>query len=782
MPGPADGPVSPGSPPSPVAAGDRGGRALATARAIADHIGARARWRGPACTWEAGGSEIDGRLAGGSAGIALFLVRLSAATGDGAYLHPARGALAHALAREGAEGAAHGWYDGTAGVAATCAALGVASGDPRWLDAAVSLGHAVGGLEGPAPVHDVAGGEAGSVLGLLAVHGATEDARVLAAARRMGDALLAKRRREPEGISWNGRHAAVRNLLGLAHGAGGIGLALLELFRATGEERYFAGASEALRYEDAFHDGVAGDWPDLRHPALAAHLDSGGLRDLREAVAADAFDLATDPRPGADWRYGTPGIALVRARFFEITGLERHRTALDRAAAPCRARVLAAARGEPMHGDALLAAADVLLERARLTGDGHDGRMASDAAVPPWDGEPFSPALVGGAAGIGFFHLRLASPRVPSPLLPGPGSPASTLSSVSEKDVERAALAGALEHFPRTERALAAAGIRVQVIAMEGSISTAAVRDRLGELVAALPAGERARTGEALALETLAYEQARAHAGRAEGLVRSLTRSHPDRLDHADARVRLAPSARLVRASYDWEPLLDGGAAPRHAPGVYLVHDTPGGYALRRLDDLGARLFSPLEAATSVGELVEEVAADLDTDARGDEVRARLRGALRGAYERGIVEMVDPHGLRPSDVTSALCTRCGECCRVRIYIPGDAAYAEFIGAVMGAPLRAAYPDLAIRHERAGGREHVVLDLGYCHHLERGTDDGGHPTFRCGIYEGRPEVCRGFNCVAWGRLQAMGSPARTTSDAALERVAALKRALEGGAGA
>jgi len=764
--------------PAPVAAGDRAGAALAVAREIATRIGTSARWTGSACTWEVGGSEIDGRLSGGSAGVALFLVRLFEAAHDDAYLHAARGALAHAVARERAAGAAHGWYQGTAGVAAACAALGMASRDPGWLDEAASLCHALDDLEQPPRVHDVVDGEAGSILGLLAVHEATGEARVLATARRLGEGLLGKRRVETEGISWNGHPAVVRNLLGLAHGAGGIGLALLELFRATGEERFFAGASEALRYEDSFYDPAIGDWPDLRHAALSAYMEMGRLPELRKAVASDAFDVAADLRPSAGWRYGTPGLALVRARFFEVTRLERYRESLDRAAALCRERVFRpAAQATQTPDDGVFAAADVLLEHARVTGDGHEAQLAADAVSRVWNGEPSSPALLRGAAGIGLLFLRVAYPRVPSPLLPGPGSLVPEAPSVSDATATRIAVAGALEHFPRTERALAGAGIRVQVDATADTISTAAVRERLGELVATLPATERARVGEALALETLAYEHAGAHANRAEPFIRSLTRPRSERLDHADARVRLAPSTRLFHASYDWEPLLRGGDATSRA-GMYLVHDAPGGYVLRRLDDLGARLFSGLETATRVRELVDGVAGDIHTDAEAAEVRSRLRDALRRAYEMGILEMADPHDLSPSDITSALCTRCGECCRVKIHIPGDAAYREFIAAVLEAPLRASYPDMVIRHERTGDREHVVLDLGYCHHLERGTDGDGHETFRCGTYESRPEVCRDFNCVAWGRLQRMGAAGRTVSDSALETVAALKRVLDG----
>ncbi|HEX9938756.1 MAG TPA: lanthionine synthetase LanC family protein, partial [Longimicrobium sp.] len=304
---------------------------LGAATAIADHLCAAARWEGDACTWAAGAGPsapaVDGRVGDGSAGVALFLAQLHRTTGAERYLSTARAALTHSLARERDGAAAAGWYRGTAGVAAACAELGSVAGDARWLDHAVALCRALVAAP-PGDRADVAGGHAGSVLGLLRVHELTREGSLLASAARLGGVLLAGRRREPEGISWNGGRAVFRNLLGLAHGAGGIGMALLELYRATGEERFAHGAMQALRYEDGFFDEAAGGWPDLRHPALAAYLGTGRLHELRSALAEDRFARGT-PGPGdGTWLHGAAGIALVRARFVAVAGLDVHRAAL----------------------------------------------------------------------------------------------------------------------------------------------------------------------------------------------------------------------------------------------------------------------------------------------------------------------------------------------------------------------------------------------------------------------------------------------------------------------
>jgi hypothetical protein len=108
------------TPDSPPAAADRDpdperATCLDAARGIAAHLCASARWRGDACHWAdsghgagvAGGeasTAAGGRLELGSAGVALFLLRLHGTEADDACVRTARGALAHALECEAVAG------------------------------------------------------------------------------------------------------------------------------------------------------------------------------------------------------------------------------------------------------------------------------------------------------------------------------------------------------------------------------------------------------------------------------------------------------------------------------------------------------------------------------------------------------------------------------------------------------------------------------------------------------------------------------------------------------
>ena len=80
-----------------------------------------------------------------------------------------------------------------------------------------------------------------------------------------GDELIARATRDPPrlvvGDPWR---RWPHHLCGLSHGAAGIGWALLELFAATGDERFRAGATGAFAYERSWLDADSGTWPDLR--------------------------------------------------------------------------------------------------------------------------------------------------------------------------------------------------------------------------------------------------------------------------------------------------------------------------------------------------------------------------------------------------------------------------------------------------------------------------------------------------------------------------------------
>src|SRR5262249_25170878 len=90
-----------------------------------------------------------------------------------------------------------------------------------------------------------------------------------------------------------------RRLTGLLHGAAGAAFALLELFAATGEDRYRLVAEQAFAYERFWFDAGAHNWPDFRKTPLKG-------RDSRPPVY------------GMSWCHGAPGIAWSRLRAYAL--------------------------------------------------------------------------------------------------------------------------------------------------------------------------------------------------------------------------------------------------------------------------------------------------------------------------------------------------------------------------------------------------------------------------------------------------------------------------------
>lgn len=131
-------------------------------------------------------------------------------------------------------------------------------------------------------------------------------ARRRALLARLGELLRARQGAEGE---W--RHVdQPRALAGLSHGAGGIGLALIETGVALGEDTLVDAGAAGFAYEETVFDAATGNWRDLR---------------------ADV-----PPGPGmASWCHGAPGIGLTRLRALQAAPGHRDapqwRDALDRA-------------------------------------------------------------------------------------------------------------------------------------------------------------------------------------------------------------------------------------------------------------------------------------------------------------------------------------------------------------------------------------------------------------------------------------------------------------------
>jgi hypothetical protein len=404
---------------------------LDAAHAIGIRLCRDALWHDDRCSWigvstrDPSGrtySSLGPDLYAGTAGIGLFLAELHRLTGDRLSRQTAKGAIRQAVARESAAPTASrlGLFTGASGIALAAARIGLLLHEEELIAAADRLLDHTARAHQPNGELDLMSGNAGAVVALLALRDSLAGHRRLAFAERLGNELLLAAVASQEGCSWRTINAANEyHLTGLSHGTAGIGLALLELFAATGDLRYRRTAERAFDYERHWFDAAAGNWPDLR----------------------EASSRGATQRPATFstyWCHGAPGIGLSRLRAYQLLGAAEHRdealTALGSTAAMIRSALRSGAMNFSLcHG--LAGNADILLTGGRMLPDQLAGAavVAADVgdtgiALYGGDGRDWpcggtdgsgAPGLMIGLAGIGHFYLRLYDRSVPSVLLLG---------------------------------------------------------------------------------------------------------------------------------------------------------------------------------------------------------------------------------------------------------------------------------------------------------------------------------------------------------------------------
>lgn len=792
---------------------------LEVALGIGRRLCESALWRGETCLWhvpvsrpatpDASTAECGPFLYSGTAGIAYVLLQLSRFGGGDACRRTARGALRFSLqAEQGLPQATAGYYSGTAGLIAVLLEMAEHDDGGPWLEEAVALGDKLGrGLSRPG-AYDLIIGEAGSLLGLLHLHSLRGDAASLAAACRLGDELLKDARREADGLSWDVMHPKVfRNLLGLSHGAGGIAVALLELYRWSGEASYMEAAFEGLRYEEAMSAQAAGGWPDFRHSVLSRYLDEGRQQDLVSDLLADRFRPLPPSEAMCAWCHGAPGAALVRSHFSSLGDLPELRGSMERAVAQLLEfhALDGSADGVSISGHSLCHGlcgnADILLSLGRRWQVAEWIEAAHSLArrsLEVWrsaggrwrsghPGQPEAPDLMCGEAGIGLFYLRCVAPEVAGCLLPVPtAAPPRRVPFEAERPVT-AARHASLAHFPATVSALVALGVdlRARPIRHSGQLVemlTAEV-EGLGSTLDGGTGDEETvhRLRDLWGLEKRLFDLERTVDDFSRPFLDGLLRRRAELLDLGETLVCLSRGSSLWQTAYDWQPLFDGAAGLAEVsaqPTTHLLYTSNHRTRRRRLTPLAATMYRLLEKPIRVDDLLRRMVEHLrhqglvDEDDREGQRAAgeKLHQILRHGYRDTMVDIVEPYDLRPSDITSELCVRCGECCRIEIQIPGDADYTEFVQEMLEEPLRATYPEASVTLvDDAPGPAYTAVKLGYCRHLHRGQGEGGSPCLTCGIYERRPAVCRDFNCVVWWRRQRLTAVGRTTADGVIDKV-------------
>jgi class II lanthipeptide synthase len=361
----------------------------------------------------------------GTAGIALFLAELYAQGHLEEVRATARGAMLHALWRSDDVPAAVncGFYSGLVGIAYAAVRVGSLIGDSCLVDEGLQLAHRAVASRDESSVLDFFGGNAGAIGPLLWLARLQGGERLLTFAIKLAEELGETATKRDGTWCWANDRACGKGmgptpLCGLAHGASGMGIALIEIGVRCQRQHWIDGGLAAFRHEDQLYDVTGGNWPDLR--------DFGTRRDKMAGPKRSRFMVA--------WCHGAAGIGLARLRAFRLLpgrrgellmGVQR---AINATTAHLRS-MPAYADASPCHGRAglaetLLYATDVLADvqykddivqmwRSLVQNRAGDPRWPCAAAA----GENH-PSLMLGQAGVGYALLRAIRPcLVPSILI-----------------------------------------------------------------------------------------------------------------------------------------------------------------------------------------------------------------------------------------------------------------------------------------------------------------------------------------------------------------------------
>jgi len=349
---------------------------------------------------------VEDSLYCGVAGIALFLAALHRITGEQRFADRAIAALkplAPRLMDAASPRQEIGGLTGDASLIYSLTRLSQWLDQPQLLEVARHLGDRLTPeIISSDPRLDIVRGTAGTLLALLTLYDATEDAAYLEIARVAGNHLLQQRQTTPAGDrTW----FTLKNkpLTGFSHGAAGIAYALLRLYGITRQPELLQAAAAAIAHEQRLFSPELGNWFDLRYEG---------------------------DRAMTSWCHGAPGIGLARLGGLPVLDTPDIRQQI--------AIALKTTRHHSLHGidqlccgnfgriDILLQAAQQL-QQSDLLATAHRqtawilarsqqvGGFSLFANLPP---DVFIPGFFQGSSGIGYTLLRLVEPdRLPCILL-----------------------------------------------------------------------------------------------------------------------------------------------------------------------------------------------------------------------------------------------------------------------------------------------------------------------------------------------------------------------------
>ncbi len=629
---------------------------LDIAHRIGQRIASQGQWQGEACGWQIMAPDPTGQsrdsvpqpatglLYQGTAGIAWFLAQVAAVTDDDTLRRTAAGGLRHALnTAEQLPEASFGLHSGRLGIAWVAAHLAALLDEPAWREAAWTVLQPCLGKASQDHSLDVIGGAAGAIPALLEMRSLLRRDEPLQLARDLGEHLLTQAHMEPDGWSWATLpRASYRNLAGLAHGAAGIGLALLELALASGDGRYRFAAEMAFLYERNCYDPERENWPDWRNMPLSEMYQFGRIDLLKDLLRQDKAPQYRHHCMTA-WCHGSPGVGLSRLRAWELTGQEQYlqeaQQAMRSTAQSLTPQALEHSNFSLCHG--ALGNCELLLHGASMLQDDQllaRCRQVADHGVATWEttGRPWpsgtldgqsDASLLLGEAGVGNFYLRLAAPSTPSPLLLRPSHdgqarlPTNGFSSLATASAD----AFFLRSRQRWQRLSDGAFSWPQTQPSdELPLQEAPSQRAYGAFLSFLEHVEDSRRQlyeDAWIVERRAYEAQDKIEDFTQESLRALIRPSWQDLSLDHCTFRLAADAQLVTTQYAWpkdvsaeDGIVDADFPPGAQETAYLLLRLHQRLQARPLGRFAAAILGELENGAALQDLIRTIAEAVGTD------------------------------------------------------------------------------------------------------------------------------------------------------------------------
>lgn len=393
---------------------------LDTAWDIACQLIKSSIWHKNSCTWQGYSMEaVNGKyeavmrtfgpdVYSGTAGIALFLTALYSERKDPILLTTIEGCISQMKSTMAAS-SNHGFYSGKPGIAAALIKIGKELDRKELIKEGIVLLQSIPSGTLQSYEIDVISGAAGTIPVLIDVYKAHGNTELLDKAIALGQLLCSTAQKNNDIWSW-ATVPSQKNLTGFSHGSSGIALALLQLYEVTNDSLFLEGAKGGFNYERQSFDSAQQNWPDFR----------------------DDVSTPTANVCGMAWCHGAPGIALSRLEANRIKPDSMLEKEMQTALATTGNGIYHNLAGNLnntnyslCHG--IAGNAEVLLD----CGGAEHHQLAEAVGAAgiymykenrlPWptgvNTGQYTPGLMMGIAGTGYFYLRLFNPEKHKSLL-----------------------------------------------------------------------------------------------------------------------------------------------------------------------------------------------------------------------------------------------------------------------------------------------------------------------------------------------------------------------------